>query len=357
MNKKYWSSRIQNMEAYVPGEQPKDKKYVKLNTNENPYPPSPRVAEALRRVNVGDLRLYPDPECTSLCAALAKSKGISPDMVFVGNGSDEILAFCFLAFMDEDTPAVFPDITYSFYPVYANLFENNARIVPVKEDFSLPLEEFYKNDGTLIITNPNAPSGIALPLSEIRVILEKNPDHVVIVDEAYVDFGAESAVSLLGEYDNLLIVQTFSKARSLAGLRIGFAFGSADLIAALNTVKNSINSYTLDRMALAAAQASVEDESYTYDTCMAIAKTREKTVGKLTEMGFRVIPSKANFIFASHSTVPARFLFEQLKERGVLVRYFNKPRIDNFLRITIGTPEDMDALTTTLAEILEEAHG
>lgn len=357
MNKKYWSSRIQDMEAYVPGEQPKDKKYVKLNTNENPYPPSPKVAEALRGVNVGDLRLYPDPECASLRKALAKSKGITPDMVFVGNGSDEILAFCFLAFMDEHTPAVFPDITYSFYPVYANLFENNARIVPVREDFTLPLEEFHKNDGTLIITNPNAPSGIALPLAEIRVILDKNPDHVVIVDEAYVDFGAESAVSLLGEYENLLIVQTFSKARSLAGLRIGFAFGSEDLIAALNTVKNSINSYTLDRMALSAAQASVEDEAYTYDTCMAIAKTREKTTGKLKDMGFCVIPSKANFIFASHHTVPARFLFEKLKEKGVLVRYFNKPRIDNYLRITIGTPEDMDVLTATLKEILEENHG
>ena len=357
MNKQFWAKGIRELEAYVPGEQPKDKKYVKLNTNENPYPPSPKVWEAISKVPAADLRLYPDPDCFSLREALAKANGLSPNQVFVGNGSDEILAFCYLAFMDEETPAIFPDITYSFYPVYAALFGSNVRIVPVNEDFTMPLEQLKQDDGTLIITNPNAPTGIGLPLSEIAEICRCNPHHVVIVDEAYVDFGCESAVPLLREFENLLIVQTFSKSRSLAGMRIGFAFGNESLIAAMNTVKNSINSYTLDRMALAAAQAAVEDQAYTHNTCRQIAKTRENTTGKLQALGFRVLPSQTNFLFACHERIPAEHLFLGLREKGVLVRYFKKPRIDNFLRITVGTDEEMEALLTALVEIMEDYDG
>lgn len=354
MNKRYWADRIQNVEPYVPGEQPKDRKYVKLNTNENPYPPCPGVLRAIRELDPRDLRLYPDPDCLQLRQTLAEGRGLKPQQVFVGNGSDELLAFCYLAFMDDATPAVFPDITYSFYPVYAAFFGTNARIVPVNEDFTIPLEELKRDDGTVILTNPNAPTGIALPLSDIAELCQANRNHVVIVDEAYVDFGAESAVGLIDTYDNLLVVQTFSKSRSLAGLRIGFAFGNEALISALNTVKNSINSYTLDRVALAAAAAAAADQAYTDDTCRMIAKTREKTVGKLTDLGFRVLPSKSNFVFASHERVYAQNIFTRLREKGVLVRYFHKPRIDNFLRITIGTDDEMDTLIGALEEILEE---
>lgn len=354
MNKNFWSRRIREIEPYVPGEQPRDRRYVKLNTNENPYPPSPRVKAAIAAVDPADLRLYPDPECVQLRKTLAELYGLQLEQVFVGNGSDEVLAFSFLAFMDEDTPAVFPDITYSFYPVYGRFFENNCRIVPVREDFSIPLEELMGDDGTVVLTNPNAPTGIGIPLSDVRRILEANPHHVVIVDEAYVDFGCESAAGLVSQYENLLVVQTFSKSRSLAGMRIGFAFGSESLIGALNAVKNSINSYTLDRLALAAAQAAAEDREYCYDTCRAIAKTRETTTGKLRELGFTVLPSQTNFVFASHPQVPGERLFRRLREKGVLVRYFDKPRIREFLRISIGTDEEMDALLTALKQILEE---
>ena len=354
MNKQYWSRRIADIEPYIPGEQPKDKKYVKLNTNENPYPPSPRVAEAVAKVAASDLRLYPDPDCAALKKTLAEFYGLRPEQVFVGNGSDEVLAFSFLAFTDEDTPAVFPDITYSFYPVYGEFFGTNCRIVPVREDFTIPLEQLMKNDGTLVLTNPNAPTGIGLSLDEVEQILRANPDHAVIVDEAYIDFGGESAVKLIDRYENLLVIQTFSKSRSLAGMRAGFALGNESLIAALNAVKNSVNSYTLDRMAMAAAQAAVEDRAYFYDTCSRIAKTRETTTGKLRELGFFVLPSQANFVFASHERVPARILFRRLREEGVLVRYFDKPRIDDFLRITIGTDAEMEILTATLKRILEE---
>lgn len=354
MNKTYWSRRIQDIEPYVPGEQPRDRRYIKLNTNENPYPPSPKVQAAMAAVAQDSLRLYPDPDCAALRETLAGLHGLRPEQVFVGNGSDEVLAFSFLAFMDGETPAVFPDITYSFYPVYGRFFENRCRIVPVNGDFTIPLEELMRDDGTVVLTNPNAPTGIGLPLSDIRRLLEANPNHVVIVDEAYVDFGCQSAAELVGEYPNLLVVQTFSKSRSLAGMRIGFAYGDENLIGALNAVKNSVNSYTLDRLALAAAQAAAEDREYFYDTCRAIAKTRETTTGKLRGLGFTVLPSQANFVFASHDRVPAETLFRRLKENGVLVRYFKKPRIDNFLRITIGTDGEMDVLTDTLRAILEE---
>lgn len=354
MNKRFWSQRIQNVEPYVPGEQPGDRRYIKLNTNENPYPPSPRVVEAIRNADLDALRLYPDPESAALRSALADLHGLEPEQVFVGNGSDEVLAFCYLAFMDAEHPAVFPDITYSFYPVYAKFFQNHCRIVPVREDFTVPLEDMMGDNGVVILTNPNAPTGIGLPLADVKRLVEANRNHVVIVDEAYVDFGCESAVSLVRDYENLLVVQTFSKSRSLAGMRIGFAYGNENLIDALNTVKNSMNSFTLDRLALLAAQAAVEDRKYLDDTCRAIAKTRENTVGKLRALGFTVLPSLANFVFASHKAVPAETLFQRLREDGVLVRYFHKPRIDNFLRITIGTDGEMEEVLDILKQILEE---
>ncbi len=352
MNKRFWSKRIADITPYTPGEQPKDRRYIKLNTNENPYPPAPGVADAINKFNISELRLYPDPDCGELRARLGMLHHLDADQVFVGNGSDELLAFSFLAFMDEDTPAIFPDITYSFYPVYSRFFENKSRIVPVNEDFTIPIDQMMQNDGTVIITNPNAPTGIGLPLSDIRRVLDANPDHVVIVDEAYVDFGCESSATLVCEYENLLVIQTFSKSRSMAGLRIGFAYGNRNLISALNAVKNSINSYTLDRIALTAALAAVADQEYLQQTTSAIIKTRDSCAEQLRQLGFQVLPSQSNFLFASHETIPAARLFQELRENGILVRYFNMPRIDNFLRITIGTDMEMDTLLLTLQQIV-----
>jgi histidinol-phosphate aminotransferase len=349
---KFWSSRLDGIEPYVPGEQPKDKQYIKLNTNENPYPPSPKAVAAIAAAAGADLRLYPDPNADSLRQTLATAYGVKPEQVFVGNGSDEVLAMAYLAFLDDKTPAVFPDVTYSFYPVYAQLFGNNCRIVPLREDFTMPLEDLCRNDGCVILTNPNAPTGIALSLAEVERIVRENPDQVVLVDEAYVDFGAESAVGLIDRYPNVLVVQTFSKSRSLAGLRIGFAFGDAGLITALNSVKNSFNSYTLDRLALAAAQAAVEDKAYFDQTRHQIMATRDRTAEQLRALGFTVLPSSSNFLFAGRGPKPAAELFRQLKDRGVLVRYFSKPRIDDFLRITVGTDAEMETLIKTLKELI-----
>lgn len=347
--KEFWSSRIQNLVPYTPGEQPKDRKFIKLNTNENPYPPSPKALEAIH-AEVGErLRLYSDPEGMELRKALAKVYGLSEKQIFVGNGSDEVLAFAFQAFFGVGDTAAFPDITYSFYPVYAEMFGINCKIVPLKEDFTMPVDQLIGNNNGVVITNPNAPTGVELSQDELRRILTGNPDVVVIVDEAYVDFGGTSALPLLKEFPNLLVVQTMSKSRSLAGLRVGFAFGSENLIQALTCVKDSINSYTLDRLAILGGAAAVEDEEYFTKTCGMVAATRERTAEKLKQLGFTVLPSKSNFIFISHETKPARQLFAQLREEGILVRYFDKPRIDNFLRVTIGTDADMD----TFCEVME----
>jgi len=351
---KYWSGRLEGIVPYVPGEQPKDKKYIKLNTNENPYPPSPAAEEAVKNMVFSDLRLYPDPECEKLKETLASFYGVNKNQIFVGNGSDEILAFCFPAFFDEGSEITFADITYSFYPVYSKIFCVNFREVPLNDDFTMPVDEFCKKSDGVIITNPNAPTGVALSLNEIEKILKANTECVVVVDEAYVDFGAESAVKLIKEYPNLLVVQTFSKSRSLAGMRVGFAIGNEDLITALGCVKNSINSYTLDRFALIAAEKSVEDREYFEKTCKMIINTREKTVSRLRELGFFIPESKSNFIFASHSKIFAGDLFKQLRDAGILVRYFNKPRIDNFLRITIGTDEEMETLCNKMEEIISQ---
>jgi len=349
---KYWSKLLDGLEPYVPGEQPKDRKYIKINTNENPYGPSPKVLEAIRSEIGDELKLYPDPDCEELVAAAAEYYGVNKNQVFPGNGSDEVLAFAFMAFFDPDREIVFADITYTFYPVYATLFNIKYRLIPLTPDFKLPEEAFYNSEGGVVIANPNAPTGELLPLEVIRRILEKNPDNVVLVDEAYIDFGGESAVPLIKEYPNLLVVQTFSKSRSLAGMRIGFAIGDSELITALHMVKNSFNSYTLDRLAIKAGVAAFKDREYYEETHSKIIATRERVTERMRAMGFIVHDSAANFIFVSHPDKKASEIFAELRERGILVRHFNKPRIDNYLRITIGTDSDMDHLLLALEEML-----
>ena len=352
--KEFWSDRIRSLTPYTPGEQPKGRKFIKLNTNENPYPPSPKALAAIQANTDASLRLYSDPDAADLRAAIAKTYSVKPKQVFVGNGSDEVLAFAFQAFYSEGAEIVFPDITYSFYPVYANMFGICYRTVPLKDDFTVPVDALCGGNDGVVIANPNAPTGMELPQSEIRRILEANPNVVVIVDEAYVDFGGESVLPLIEEYPNLLVVQTFSKSRALAGLRVGFAFGCENLIQALNCVKNSINSYTLDRLALAGAAASVEDKEYFDIRCAKVMATRERTTEELRTQGFTVYPSKTNFIFVSHPDVPAKELFSGLREKGILVRYFAQPRIDNCLRVSIGTDEEMDAFLTAMRELTAE---
>jgi histidinol-phosphate aminotransferase len=300
------------------------------------------------------LRLYPTPTCDELRVSIAQYYGLTKEQVFVGNGSDELLAFSFLAFFNPGSPILFPDITYSFYPVYAALFNIEYQLVPLDEDFSIPIKGFTERNGGIIFPNPNAPTGKVIDLTVIEEILRQNADQIVIVDEAYIDFGGESAVTLIAQYPNLLIIQTLSKSRSLAGLRVGFAMGHKDLIEGLDRVKNSINSYTLDRVALSGALESFNDESYFQDARQKVIATREQTVAKIKAMGFRVIPSMANFIFISHPSLPASTIYQQLREKGILVRYFNKPRIDNFLRVSIGSDEEMECFLQAIAEIIQK---
>lgn len=349
---KYWSKLASRLEPYVPGEQLKDRKYVKLNTNENPYPPSLKVIEAIKSAADENLKLYPDPSGEELRIALGNFYGLNKNQIFLGNGSDEVLAFSFMAFFDDDKELLFPDVTYSFYPVYANIFNIKYKTVELDEDFSIPIEEFYNSSGGVIIPNPNAPTARAVPVADIEKILDKNSDKVVIIDEAYIDFGGESAVNLIGKYPNLLVIQTLSKSRSLAGLRVGWAFGSEELIEGLNKVKDSVNSYTLDRVAIKGAIAAILDRDYFNETRMKVIKTRENVVQSLKELGFKVIPSSANFIFVSHVEIPAEEIFIKLKEEAVLIRYFNKPRINNYLRISIGSDEEMEILINALKRIL-----
>lgn len=353
MDKRFWSQRIQSLVPYTPGEQPKDQVFIKLNTNENPYPPSPKVLQAIASATDERLRLYPDPEATQLKEAIARYHGLSPDQVFCGNGSDEVLGLCFYAFFTPGQKVIFPDITYSFYPVYTQLFHLDYEEIPLNEDFSLPVDRFLGGNGGAVICNPNAPTGKALPLSDIRRILEANPDVVVLVDEAYADFGAQSAVSLLKEYPNLVTIHTMSKAYSLAGMRLGYALGSPDLIAGVNCVKNSFNSYPIDRLALAAGIAAIEDVDYFDQTRQRVMATREKTVRTLTDMGFQVLDSCANFIFISHPNCSGKDLQQGLRDRGVLVRRFDKPRIRDFLRVSIGTDQEMEAMCGACQDILK----
>ncbi|QMV44679.1 histidinol-phosphate transaminase [Cohnella cholangitidis] len=350
---KYWNELTASLVPYVPGEQPKDQQYIKLNTNENPYPPSPKVLEAIRNATNADLRLYPDPNCDQLREALAGYYRLSKEQAFVGNGSDEILAFAFQAFFSASKTILFPDITYTFYPVYADLYGLNYETIPTDDEFNIDAERFCVPNGGIIIPNPNAPTARFMVVDQLKIILDANPDQVVIVDEAYIDFGGESVVSWVKEYPNLLVVQTLSKSRSLAGLRVGMAFGHPDLIEGLNRVKNSFNSYTLDRLALAGAVAAIKDQSYFEETNRKVIATRERTSEELKRLGFRVIESKANFVFISHERLPASEIFSTLKRRGILVRYFNKPRINEYLRVSIGTDEEMDALVSALTEIVQ----
>lgn len=351
---KYWSNVVRQLEPYIPGEQPKDKMYIKLNTNENPYPPSPKVIQAMQEAANENLRLYPTPTCDELRMGIAQYYRLTKEQIFVGNGSDELLAFSFLAFFNPGSPILFPDITYSFYPVYAALFNIEYQLVPLDEDFSIPINGFTQKNGGIIFPNPNAPTGKGIALTAIKEILKNNADQIVIIDEAYIDFGGESAVILIDQYPNLLVIQTMSKSRSLAGLRVGFAMGHSDLIEALDRVKNSINSYTLDRVALAGALESFQDEAYFQDARQKVITTREQTVKKMKDMGFLVIPSVANFIFISHPLLPASIIYQQLREKGILVRYFNKPRIDDFLRVSIGSDDEMERFLQDITEIVQK---
>ncbi|MFX3636405.1 MAG: histidinol-phosphate transaminase [Candidatus Pristimantibacillus sp.] len=350
---KYWSPLTASLVPYVPGEQPKDKKYIKLNTNENPYPPSPKVLEAIQGAVNEDLRLYPDPTCDELVKTVAEYFQLDSREVFVGNGSDEVLAFAFAAFFDPAAPILFADITYSFYKVYAEFYGLQADLVPLDEQFNLPLEQFCnRNNGGIVIPNPNAPTAIMIPVDDFRIVLESNPNQVVIIDEAYIDFGGETAAKLVKEYPNVLVIQTLSKSRSLAGLRVGWALGSEELIDGLNRVKNSFNSYTLDRLALAGAVAAIKDEVYFQATTAKVNATREAVTSELITLGFHVTDSKANFVFISHPEKSAEMIFKQLREMGILVRYFKQPRIDQYLRVSIGTDEEMTAFLQAVKEIV-----
>ncbi len=350
---RFWSPEVRELDPYVPGEQPQIQNLLKLNTNENPYPPSPKVVEAVQAVlsNSADvLRLYPDPDATALKQAIAKQQNVPVGNVFVGNGSDEVLAHIFKAFFIQEKPILYPDITYSFYPVYSQFFglSNQTKIIPLNDDFEIVVEDYKQPNGGIIITNPNAPTGIALGLTAIEEVLQANPDSVVVLDEAYVDFGAESAVKLVEKYDNLVVCQTTSKSRSLAGLRVGFAIAQPHLIAALEAVKNSFNSYPMDRFAIAAAVASFEDQAYFEAQNQKVIASREKLVTQLADLGFKVLPSSANFIFTTLAYYDAGELALKLREQGIIVRHFNKPRINQYLRITVGSDAQNQRLIDTL---------
>ncbi len=352
---KFWSAKVSELTPYVPGEQPKLNHLVKLNTNENPYPPSPRVLEVLRQEAGDSLKLYPDPNGTALKEAVARHFGLETRQVFVGNGSDEVLAHAFAALLKHERPLLYPDITYSFYPVYCGLYDIASERVPLDEDYQVRVDDYLRPNGGIIFPNPNAPTGCLLPLAEIRRLLEGNTESVVVVDEAYVDFGGESAASLVNGYPNLLVVQTLSKSRSLAGLRVGFALGDAGLIEALERVKGSFNSYPLGRLAIAGAVAAMEDGEHFDVTRKAVMLTRERLSSGLEGLGFQVLPSAANFIFARHPRHEGAALAAALRERHIIVRHFAQPRIDQFLRITIGTEEQSCKLVEALTEILAVA--
>ncbi|WP_174615655.1 histidinol-phosphate transaminase [Virgibacillus ihumii] len=348
MTSKFWSETVRRTEPYVPGEQLDLPDLLKLNTNENPYPPSPAVLEAIQRELNRKLQLYPSPTVDGLRRKIGGYYKLDSRNVFVGNGSDEVLAFSFMAFFNSSETIRFPAVSYSFYPVYAKLFNIPYEEVSLNRDFTIQAECFFQSEGGVIFPNPNAPTGIYLELEAIRDILDSNPDQVVIIDEAYVDFAGESAASLVNMYDNLLVVQTMSKSRSLAGLRIGFALGSPDLIEALNRIKDSFNSYTLDRLAIAGAEAAILDSEYFRKTIEKIVRTREWTAEELKKRGFHVLPSSANFVFVSHYKHTAEQMYTKLKEQHILIRHFKKTGINNYLRITIGTDEQMQQLLNQL---------
>lgn len=347
-----WENNIRRVEPYVPGEQPKEKNIIKLNTNENPYPPSPKVSEALREFNTDRMKLYPDPDSAVLIDALAERYKVKPSRIFVGVGSDDVLSMAFMTFFNSDKPILFPDITYSFYDVWAEVYRVPYKRIPLDSSFRINPSDYMNDNGGIIFPNPNAPTGVFESVSVIEEIVKANPQSVVIIDEAYIDFGGQSCLPLVDKYDNLLVVQTFSKSRSMAGMRIGFAVGNERLIEYLNDVKFSVNSYTMNHITQICGAAAVEDEEYFRVTVNKIIATREKTKARLSELGFSFPDSMSNFIFASHCKNPACKIFEELKSRRIFVRYWNKPQIDNYLRITIGTENEMDYFIKALEEIL-----
>src|SRR5690625_5022560 len=349
---KFWSTMARRAEPYVPGLQLNNPNIVKLNTNENAYPPSPKVIEAIKAAADDGLQLYPSPTADDLKASIARHYDLDAKQVFVGNGSDEVLAFSFMAFFEPGKRIKYPNITYSFYPVYAKLFNIPYEEVAVNEDLTIEPSTFFDSEGGVIFPNPNAPTSLYLPLEQVREIVEANKDQVVIVDEAYIDFAKQSAAELINEYDNLLVIKTTSKSRALAGLRVGYALGNEALIQGLIRMKDSFNSYTIDRLALAGALASFEDKDYFTETTEKIIQTREKVSKELESLGFHVLPSEANFVFVKHEREQASELYEKLLEKDILVRYFDVVHIDNYLRITIGTDAQMKELTSTLKDLL-----
>lgn len=350
---RYFSSKYSELKPYVPGEQPRDRRYIKLNTNESPFPPSPK-AQAYAGEAAKNLQLYSDPECKAIKEKIAAVYGLQPSQVFFGNGSDEALYLAFLCFCDEKTPAIFPDITYGFYKVFAQFLGIPYTQVPLKGDFTIDPADYFSSGKTTFIANPNAPTGQLLCLRDIQRILEANPDNVVVIDEAYIDFGGESAVQLIHSYENLLVTQTFSKSRSLAGGRLGMAFGNEKLIADLLTAKYSINPYNVNSMTMAAGLGALEDDAYTRENCRKIVENRTYTTQELRKQGFTVLDSNGNFVLAGHKAVPGSMLYSKLKDKGILVRYFDSPRLKPYVRITIGTRQEMDALLNAVTQILEE---
>ncbi|MBQ8432392.1 MAG: histidinol-phosphate transaminase [Clostridia bacterium] len=350
---RFFSPKYSSLKPYTPGEQPKEMQYIKLNTNESPFPPSGKAQEAAAKA-AASLQLYSDPTCKMTTHALAKTLDVDPDEVLLTNGSDEILNFAFMAFCDDHTPAAFADITYGFYSVFAQINNLPYKIIPLKEDFTIDTGDYFGLNSTIFIANPNAPTGIALSRDQIEEILQKNPNNVVVIDEAYVDFGGESCVPLIKKYDNLLVTQTFSKSRSMAGARLGFGVGCKALIADLNAIKYSTNPYNVNSMTLAAGYGTLCDPDYTAANCKTIIENREKTAAELKKLGFEMTNSKTNFLFAKHPDLDGEALYLELKRRGILVRHFNTPRISSYNRITVGTREQMQTLIQTIQAILEE---
>ena len=349
---RFWSDSVHNLTPYTPGEQPKIDNLIKLNTNENPYGPSPKVIDAISKANSDDLRKYPDPLSTDLKQSIATYYDLPLDSIFVGNSSDEVLAHTFRALLKQNKPILYPDITYSFYPVYCQLFGIEYQQIPLRDDFTLNIDDYQIDNGGIIFANPNAPTGIALSINQIKTLLERNPDSVIVVDEAYVDFANESAVSLIADFDNLLVTQTLSKSRSLAGLRVGLALGNPALIEGMERVKNSFHPYALDRLAAAGAAAAFDDVDYFKSTCDKVIHTRSTSTQSLINLGFEVLPSSTNFVFAKHPNHDAAKLFQALRERDIIVRYFTSPRINEYLRISIGTDQEMDAFIKAITEII-----